>query len=171
MALSEHEIKSSDTLQLLTRLAKVGFPVGYARIESWHINPGDPSFFALLALYFSEEVRQTDPSSCAHYEIGCFLTHEVLELLNQGDDRNLLYKAVEYIIHFQIFEQMLRKITDKDEALAFVAEKNQVLDELDNELGIDLSTVFALTEQTAAGVHWEEERPAPPEAETTEPSE
>jgi hypothetical protein len=153
MALSGQEIKSSDTLQLLTQLVKVGFPVGYARIESWHINPGDPSFFAMLALYFSEDIRHTDPLSCAHYEIGCSLTSEALAALTQADDRSLLYKAVEYIVHYQIFEQMLKKITDKNAALAFIAEKNQVLDELDNELGIDLSTIFALNEQTASGVH------------------
>jgi hypothetical protein len=148
MALSENEIKISDTLQLLTKLVKTGFPVGYARIASWHINPGDPSFVAVLSLYLNEECRQENPLGCSHFEIGCTLTPEALEFLTQADDRNLLYKAIEFIVHYQIFEQTLLTIMDKAEAHQFVEEKNAVLAELNDELGIGLSTNFKLNENS-----------------------
>jgi hypothetical protein len=168
MALSENEIKSSDTLKLLTQLVRVGFPVEYARIESWHIDPGGPGFSAMLALYYSGEVRQTDPLSCAHYGIGCNLTPEAMAFLTWADDRDTLYKAVEYIVHYQIFQQMLNKITNKGEAEAFITEKNQVLDELNDALGIDLSTLFTLGQHDAPGVNWEETQSNPPGGDASE---
>jgi hypothetical protein len=144
MALCTGESINTETMQLLTRLTKPGFPVGYARIESWHINPGDPSFVAMLALYANAQARDEDIANCAHYQIGCTLTQEQLAAITAADDRAVFYKAVEYIVHFQMYEQQLQHLSDPDEIEAFIAEKNALLAELDDGLGQDLSTIFIL---------------------------
>lgn len=89
-------------------------------------------------------MRNQDISSCNYYEIGCNLTIEMLTLIQSKDDRDMMYKAIEYIIHFQTYEQHLGKIQDATERENYIAEKNALLNELSNDLKIDLNTLFIL---------------------------
>jgi hypothetical protein len=146
MALSPEEIISQDTLDLLTELTNSPFPIGYARISEWRIHIDDPSFNATLNMYFNEATRNDKPASAILYGIGCNLTQELAVALQDTDDRNIIYKMIEYIIHFQYFEKRLINIEDASERLAFVTEKNAALDELDNDLKIDLYSLFKLQE-------------------------
>jgi hypothetical protein len=148
MALSNDEIVNQDTLTILTKLTRTPFPVGYARIRDCHINYDDPSFVATLCLYFNEASRQENIDSCSTYQIGCSLNQTVLNAFQQADDRNALYKAVEFIVHFQFYEAELRKIADKQSQLAYIAEKNTILDKLNDDLDVDLSVLFSLDKIT-----------------------
>jgi hypothetical protein len=111
MALSANEALRPDTCELLSQLVHVRFPVGYARIHSWHVNPGDPSFTALLALYYNEDARREDPDNCACYEIGGNLTQETLDALRSADDRDVFYKEIEYFIYLQTRRLLTRRGT------------------------------------------------------------
>jgi hypothetical protein len=144
MALSENEIVNQETLKLLEELTETPFPIGYARIESWRLHPDGLAFQAVICLYLNEETRIKKPRYCQSYEIGCEITNEMFLLLQQEDDRNLLYKAIEYIIHFQTYEKLLKKMDNEEERYTFITEKNAILDKLDDDLGIDLSKNFVL---------------------------
>jgi hypothetical protein len=144
MAITEKEALRPDTRALLSQLAQAGFPVGYARIHSWHINPGDPSFTALLALYYNEDARREDPGNCAYYEIGGNMTQAALAAIQSADDRRVFYGIVEYLIHFQMYQRQIGGVKDDDEYIAALAEKQEALDRLDAELGLNLSGVFTL---------------------------
>lgn len=144
MALSNDEIVNQDTLTILTNLTKTPFPIGYARIRDWHINHDDPSFVATLCLYFNEASRQENIDSCNIYQIGCSLNQIVLQGIKQADDRNILYKVIEYIIHFQFYEAQYRQIVDPKERQNFLNEKTAILDNLDDGLDIDFSALFRL---------------------------
>jgi hypothetical protein len=146
MALSPKEIISQDTLDLLTELTNSPFPIGYARVSEWRIHIDDPSFNATLNMYFNETMRNDKPNSALLYGIGCNLTQELATALQNIDDRNVIYKMIEYIVHFQYFEKQLTRIEDTSEKLAFITEKNTILDELGNDLGIDLYSLFKLQE-------------------------
>ena len=148
MALSHKESISQDTLDLLTELTNSPFPIGYARISEWRIHIDDPSFNATLIMYFNETIRNNNPNNALLYGIGCNLTQNLSTALQNTDDRNIIYKMIEYIIHFQYFEKQLIKLKDESERLAFITEKNAVLDKLDNDLGIDLSILFSLDKIT-----------------------
>jgi hypothetical protein len=145
MAITEKEALRTDTCALLSRLARPGFPVGYARIHSWHINPGDPSFTALLALYYDEAARRESAENCAYYEIGGNITPETLAALQSADDRDVIYKAIEYFIRLQIYQGQLHGLGD-DEFMAALEEMRETLDLLDRDSGLNLSDIFQLGE-------------------------
>jgi hypothetical protein len=142
MALNENETLRADTCALLSRLAHAGFPVGYARIHSWRVNPSDPSFDALLALYYNEEARESDEGNCGYYEIGANITPEILALIQTADDRAVFYKVIEWTIHFQSCQTRLRDIIDDDEYISALEEETNILKQLDTDLGINMSTKF-----------------------------
>jgi hypothetical protein len=144
MAITEKEVLRADTCAMLSRLARPGFPVGYARIHSWHVSPGDPSFTALLALYYDEAARREDAGNCAYYEIGGNMTPETLEALRAADDRDVFYKAIEYVVHLQTYQAALRGIADDGEFAAALEEARAELERLDEDLGLNLSGIFQL---------------------------
>jgi hypothetical protein len=145
MALNENETVRADTLALLSQLAQTGFPVGYARIHSWHVNPSDPSFDALLALYYNEETRKSDEEHCGYYEIGANITPEILALIQTADDRAVFYKVIEWIIHFQFHQTRLKAVIDDEEYISNLEEKTHILERLDADLGLNMSTTFSLS--------------------------
>jgi hypothetical protein len=146
MALNKNETARPDTCALLSQLAGSGFPVGYARIHSWRINPTDPSFEALLALYYDEATRNESPANCAYYSVGGHITPETLAAIQSADDRSVFYKAIEYFIHFQMYRLRLQTIDD-DEYISELEEKQAALEQLDDDLGINLSTSFFLVSE------------------------
>ncbi|MDR0375252.1 MAG: hypothetical protein LBH85_05955 [Treponema sp.] len=146
MAITEKEVLRADTCALLSQLARPGFPAGYARIHSWRINPGDPSFTALLALYYDESARRENPENCAYYEMGGNVTPETLAAIQSTDDRDVFYKAIEYFIHLQAYQAALRGIADDGEFAAALEEKRTALERLDGDLGLNLSDIFQLEE-------------------------
>ncbi len=134
MALQISEGTRQSTLNILGDFARLPFPLGYARMESFNLNYNDPSFTAVMALYYDEDARNTSPQKCSYYAIGCTLQQADFDIIASIDDRQLLYKHVEYIIHFQ---QAQKDVTDENKA-TLQAE----LDALSDELGIQ--TLFRL---------------------------
>jgi hypothetical protein len=82
----------------LSELARVGFPVKYARIARWELDQNG-SFRAFLALYHSEEARRADEGNRATFIIGGALTEEDAALVKTSDDRDVLYRLIEREIH------------------------------------------------------------------------
>lgn len=136
MALQITEGTQTKSLERLKTLAKTGFPIGYARIESFNLNYNDPSFTAVLAIYSDESARVDDITSCSYYMIGCTLQQNDFDILQGIDDRNLLYKHIEYIINYQY----LNSIKNKDNVL----ELKQELIELKELIGIE--TLFDISD-------------------------
>lgn len=147
MALSADEIVRRDTLDILTEITHSPYPIGYARIDSWRIHYGDPSFNAHILLYYNEDARKKNPQNFTQYEIGSHLNQTMLNLFQNGDDRIPIYKAVEYLIHYSYYEKLFKEMPEGLEREAYIAEKSAILDELDDNLGIDLSTFFILGKQ------------------------
>jgi hypothetical protein len=109
------------------------------------VNPGDPSFTALLALYYNEDARREDTDNCACYEIGGTMPAEVLEALQRADDRSVFYGVVECLIHFQTYQRQLSGVEDDEEYIAALDEKQRMLRRMDEDLGLNLSDFFILT--------------------------
>ena len=135
MALTANDGTRQSTLNLISRV--VGMPIGYARMTGWYINRSDPSFTAMFDLFLSaEHASQCDKdgqASAIHYEWGCTLrTPDDLEALAQSDDRAVLYKHVEYILHYQDAE---RRRSEDPDAFDSTAEE-ALLVELETALGI-----------------------------------
>jgi hypothetical protein len=145
MALNEKETLREDTCAMLSELARVGFPVGYARIHNWHINPSDPSFDATLALYYNEETRKNNEGNCGYYGMGANLSPETFALLQTGDDRTVFYKIIEWLIHYQFRQARLQGVSDDNEYIAAFEEATNALEQLDADLGLDMSIEFPLS--------------------------
>ncbi len=112
MALTLTEGTRPSTLDLMSRV--IGAPIGYARIVSWHVSRSDPSFVATFDLFLSAaHAAQCDESSQQtpmNYEWGCTLrAPEDLATLAQTDDREVLYRHVEYLLHYQDAERRYRE--------------------------------------------------------------
>ena len=121
MALQISEGTLQISLDRLRQLAKQPYPIGYVRIESFNLNYNDPSFTATLAMYFDEQARNTDVLSCSYYMIGCTLQQDDFDLLKNIDDRQLLYKHIEYIINYQVLMQSKTE-ENKDEIYAELSQ-------------------------------------------------
>jgi hypothetical protein len=145
MALNEKETLRADTCAKLSEVARAGFPVGYARIHSWHINPSDPSFDATLALYYNEETRKNNEENCGYYGMGANLSPETLALIQTVDDRTVFYKIIEWLIHFQFHQSRLKSIIDDAEYIEALEEATNALEQLDADLGLDMSREFSLS--------------------------
>ena len=137
MALQISEGTQQISLERLRILAKQPYPIGYVRIESFNLNYNDPSFTATLAMYFDEQTRNNDVLACSYYMIGCTLQQVDFDILKGIDDRQLLYKHIEYIINYQI---LLQNVNDEN--------KQQIKDELNNlKQAIGLETMFDLSDE------------------------
>jgi hypothetical protein len=145
MALNEKETLREDTCAMLSELARAGFPVGYARIHSWHINPSDPSFDVTLALYYNEETRKNNEGNCGYYGMGANLSPETFALIQTADDRTVFYKIIEWLIHFQTRQTRLKDIGGDAEYIAALEEATNMLEQLDADLGLDMSAEFPLS--------------------------
>ena len=144
MALAAQECINSETMPLLQELYSVPFHVGYARVGQWRIVLRTKMFEAEINLYADEETRNRNIDACLSYFIGCNLTDNILTKLQDTDDRNIFYGVIEYLIHYNAYSARLIKILDEAERLAFVTEYNAKLDELDNDFGFDLYSLFQL---------------------------
>jgi hypothetical protein len=144
MALDTKECINSETMPLLQELYSLPFHVGYARVGQWRIVLRTKMFEAEINLYADEETRNKNIDACLSYFIGCNLTDSILAKLQDTDDRNILYGVIEYLIHYNAYSTRLIQIQDDAERLAFVTEYNARLDELDNDLGFDLYSLFQL---------------------------
>jgi hypothetical protein len=95
---------------------------------------------------YNEDARREDPDNCAYYETGGNMPAEVLEALQRADDRSVFYGVVEYLIHFQVYQKQVSGVKDNDEYIAALDEKQRTLNQLDDALGLNLSTFFILGE-------------------------
>jgi hypothetical protein len=68
-----------------------------------------------------------------------------LELLQTTDDRRVLYRVIEYLFHLQVYNARLKEIEDEETAVDYKAKKDAVLEKPDDDLGIDLFSIFRLT--------------------------
>jgi len=121
MALQISEGTLQISLDRLRQLANQPYPIGYARIESFNLNYNDPSFTAVLAMYYDEQARNNDVLSCSYYMIGCTLQQADFDILQGIDDRQLLYKHIEYIINYQVLMQSKTE-ENKDEICAELSQ-------------------------------------------------
>lgn len=134
MALSINECKRQDTLSKLQAISGCPFPVGYARFADERIHYGDPSWTCCVDMYFDEQARIDNPGVAHHYFLGGNLTDADFPELASKDNRDLLYRHAEYLIHYIYATQ----IKSKD---GFDAQKtNTELEELREALGIE--TIF-----------------------------
>ena len=147
MALQISEGTRQDTLDKLKLLTHAPFPVGYVKIESWRVVPIDPSYQCVLALYFDKQTRDENPLSAVHYEIGSTIQQSDFDAMTQGDDRQLLYKQVEYIIHYQLHE---RAVSESDNPEQAKAAANAELQQLATDLSIDTLFLFPAETDTEA---------------------
>lgn len=144
MALSTTEGTKQKTMDIIN--ARLGFPAGtikYARIFSrWVTRDNHPggSFTAGLDL-FIDESPAADQTTPLHHEFGCTLPPEAIAEMAATDDRQVLYRHLEYIINFQDAQRR----QESDPTFDAVAEQ-AALDELRDELGIE--TLFTLTPTT-----------------------
>jgi hypothetical protein len=144
MALSKDEIIFQDTLKILTEDSQCPFDVEYAKITSWYIHYRTRSIETQLALYQTKDMRETNESRCYYYNIGFNITDKLLERIKQSDDRDILYRCVEFNLNFGVFNQELLKISDSELRRAYVEEKNEAIKKIDADLGTDLSTLYFL---------------------------
>lgn len=134
MALTESEGTRSDSLVKARKLMQAAFPVGYIQIESWYVNPQDPSFTAILRLFYNEDLRRADAESAYRYSIGCTLQASDFDRMSSVDDRKHLYPMIEYLIHYQLAgKEVGQGKVDKEKV-------EQELKALREELGVE--TVF-----------------------------
>jgi hypothetical protein len=141
MALSAEECFHPKTLKRLENLIEdISFPIGYAKILEWSINPGmdnnKPYYKAVLGIYFSKESRDKKVNNSYLYEIGGVVSEGFYKELCKTDHRNLLYKVTEFLIHFSFYTKKIdrNKISDESELrLKYEKELKDLLHVLDLE--------------------------------------
>jgi hypothetical protein len=138
MSLSITDGTQQKTLDIIS--SKVGgIPIKYARIFSRYVtrdnHPGG-AFTANLACYVVDNPtpEQTTP---LHYEFGCTLQASAITAMAGTDDRDILYRHIEYIVQFQDAQER-----QNDEGFDIAAEQ-AALDSLRDSLGIE--TLFTLS--------------------------
>lgn len=145
MALSINEGTKQKTMDILSNV--FGFPPGtikYARIFArWVTRDNYPggAFTTPLDCYLEENPAK-DKDSKLHHEFGCTLPQSAIDEMSATDDRQVLYKHLEYIIQFQDAQQR----QEKDPQGFDLAAEQAELDALRNELGIE--TLFTLIGNT-----------------------
>lgn len=137
MALQISEGTLQISLDRLRQLANQPYPIGYVRIESFNLNYNDPSFTAVLAMYYDEQARNNDVLSCSYYMIGCTLQQADFDILQGIDDRQLLYKHIEYIINYQVLKAGMTESTKSQARDELIALKHQ----------LGLETLFDLSDE------------------------
>jgi len=137
MGLSIKEGTRQDTFEKLKNIASAPFPVGYVKVESWRVVPDDPSYDCVLALYYDEQTRIDTPDAAQHYIMGSSIQDADFTEMTKGDDRQHLYKQIEYIIHYQHYEKTIDR-DDKNQ----VETANAELQTLAQDLGIDTLFMF-----------------------------
>ena len=133
MALSVTEGTKQQTMDIISEV--VGVPIKYARIFArWVTRDNHPggAFTATLDCYV-EDNPPADKITPLHHEFGCNIPASAIDAMAGTDDRQVLYKHVEYIVNYQAAE---RRRNDDPEGFDPVAE-NAELDALAAELGID----------------------------------
>lgn len=134
MALSTIEGTKQKTMDIISsRLSLSAGTIKYARIFSrWVTRDNHPkgSFTATLDCYL-EDAPSADQLAPLHHEFGCTLPDTAISQMATTDDREILYKHLEYIINFQ--DAQRRQETDPD--FDPVAEEAD-LQALETELGI-----------------------------------
>ena len=135
MALSVAEGTKQKTMDIINRV--MGFPpntIKYARIFSrWVTRDNYPmgSFTAGLDCYIDENPGP-DQATSLHHEFGCTIPQSAITAMGETDDREVLYKHLEYIINFQDAQQR----QESDPKFDPVAEEAE-LQALATELGIE----------------------------------
>jgi len=139
MALSINEGTKQKTMDIITDRIQSELPVKYARIFSiWKTRDNHPggSFTAGLDCFLTDDPAPNKRTKL-HHEFGCTLPDTAISEMATSDDRDVLYKHLEYIINFQDAQQRQQSDPDFD-----VATEQAELDALRDELGIE--TLFHL---------------------------
>lgn len=135
MALTKTEGTKQTTMDIIN--ARLGFPpntIKYARIHTQYKtrdnHPGG-AFTAMLNCYLQDSpgANQDTP---LHHEFGCNLPDTELSKMATTDDREILYKHLEYIINFQDAERRREESPDTFDPVA----EESALKALETELGI-----------------------------------
>lgn len=136
MALQISEGALQKTLDRLGVLTNSAFDIGYTRIVDSRIQYDDASFTCSLGCYANASKRRANPTGALYYFIGCNIDKDAISALAAADDRDLLYKYIEYIINYQYLESN-----------GFTLEEISELEELETALGI--ATLFKLDKTKA----------------------
>lgn len=135
MGLSVAEGTKQKTMNIIAEV--LGLPPGtikYARIFArWVTRDNHPggAFIAPLNCYI-EENPTAGQQTPLHHEFGCVLPKSAIDEMSATDDRQVLYKHIEYIIQFQDAQRRQQSDSDFD-----VGSEQANLDALCDELDIE----------------------------------
>lgn len=139
MALCLNDGTQQKTLDIISRV--VGVPVKYARIFSSYLtrdnHPGG-AFTAMLDCYVTDnpDPEQRTP---IHHEFGCSLPPSAIDEMSKTDNREVMYRHLEYIINYQELERNIQEGKTNE------AQANIDLNALSKKLGIE--TLFKFQEK------------------------